>query len=71
LQPQCQLSFQFGDLLITLDQFLSQLFVLAVEPLVFTREVLRFYRLLSARLAMRCPQTYTLPGFSTNSQDQT
>jgi hypothetical protein len=30
LQPQCQLSFQLGDLLIALDQFLPQFFVLAV-----------------------------------------
>jgi hypothetical protein len=30
LQPQCQLSFPPGDLLITLDQFLPQLSVLAV-----------------------------------------
>jgi hypothetical protein len=30
LQPQCQLSFQLGDLFIALDQLLPQLFVLAV-----------------------------------------
>jgi hypothetical protein len=63
-----QLSFQLSDRLIALDQFLPQFFVLAVQPLVLTLEVLRFYRLLSARLAMRCPQTSTLPGFSTSIQ---
>jgi hypothetical protein len=41
-----------------------------LQALVFALKMLRFYRLLSTRLAMRCPQTYTLPGFSRNSQVQ-
>jgi hypothetical protein len=77
LSPQTQLSFEFGDLflgigdfLVALDQFLPQFFILAAQAVVFTLEVLRSYQLPSARLAMRWPQTYTLPGFSTNSQVQ-
>lgn len=60
-----------GDLLIALDQFLSQLLVLAAKTVVFTLQVLRSYRLRSARLAMGCSQTYTLPGFSAHIQVQT
>jgi hypothetical protein len=65
LQPQCQLSFRICDLLITLEQILPKLFVLALQALVFTLDVLRLYRLLSARLAMRMPSNiYIARSFS-------
>ena len=74
-QPQLafeigDLLFRVGDLLVAINQFLQQPFVLAAQTLVFTLQVLRFYLLYPARLSMRCPQTYTLPGFSSNIQAQ-
>jgi hypothetical protein len=78
LLPQRQLSFKVGDLLlgvnqlfIALGQLLLESFHLTAQALVFTFQLSRFCRLQSAMLAVRCPQTSTLPGFSTNSQVQT
>jgi len=42
LQPHGQLSFEFNDLLVALDQFLPQLFNLAAQALVFAFQPLRF-----------------------------
>lgn len=84
MPPQSQLPFQIGYLLlrvgylffgigdfpVPLDELLSQPFILAAEALIFALQMLRLFWPNPARPAMRCPQTYTLPGFSANIQVQ-
>jgi hypothetical protein len=70
LPPQPKFAFEFGNLLIALDQFLPQFVILAAQTVDFPLQLLRFHRLPWRQLAMRCPQTSTLPGFSANSQVQ-
>jgi hypothetical protein len=62
--------FKLDHLLIAVDQFLAHSLQLTRQALVFTLPAIRLDRLLSQWLTMRCPQTYTLPGFQPISRSK-